>query len=331
MTDVTKLDWTDRDEWYAVPFEEKIDIIKSAVTLPDVVEMFGYDLERGDKIRPPWNAGERTASTHIYEDHFYDYSSGKHGDVFDFMKEVDLADEDGEGQVRTISKMMYDIKERAVNCGKEPGDVEPVVVRKLENLADQMPSGPVPFCAGVDVRPFGLMQDGAGTVYVPHEEYVQDPSYESTGILGHRVYGIKLRSMTGAKSAVPGSQFTHRLYSPRGWNAGLHRSMSCVICEGESDSWAMWWQMHDKGIDVFALPSGAAAWKDHWLDDLAPYRNVYLCFDNDRAGKSALDKVSRKVGYEKAHTLKVPGIYNDAREAIQAGWVPRTQVQVGTV
>jgi hypothetical protein len=64
-------------------------------------------------------------------------------------------------------------------------------------------------------------------------------------------------------------------------------------------------------------------WKDAWLEDLAPYDEVLLCFDNDRAGTQALDKVTRKIGFDRAKELRVPQLYNDVREAVKAGWEPK--------
>lgn len=159
---------------------------------------------------------------------------------------------------------------------------------------------------GFDVSRFGIVETD-GDILVPH----RDPE---------GVYGVKIRQAAGGKSSVPGSQFTTRLYDPYGW-APRPPTPVCVITEGESDCWAMDWAL-GPDTDVYGLPSGASCWKDHWLDDLEPYHTVWLCFDNDRAGKQALDKVTRKVGWAKARELRVPDLYTDARAAIEAGWVP---------
>jgi hypothetical protein len=306
---VSAFDWSDDEDWFAVPRDERAAIVKTAVSMPEVAELCGYDVASGDKIRPPWNPTERTPSTHLYEDHFYDYGSGRHGDLFDWIREEDVAQ--GAGEPRSLGAAVSYIRKLALKGGKEPGDVEVVPVRKLENLIGLLPATAATDVAGVDVTPFpGITRDAFGVVYVPHAEYVDGDPF---------VYGIKLRHPNGKKTSVPGSQFTHRLYHPTAWTPP--RSDTVIICEGESDCWAMW-HVAPTDVDVLALPSGAGAWKDHWLEDLEPYRTVHLCFDNDHAGKQALDKVTRKIGWDRAHHLAVPTLYNDVREAVTAGWRP---------
>ena len=85
-----KLDWAENEDWFTMELEERIALVKSAVTMADVAELCGYEVDN-DKIRPPWNEVERTPSTHIYDEHFYDYATGRHGDVFDFLHEVEAA------------------------------------------------------------------------------------------------------------------------------------------------------------------------------------------------------------------------------------------------
>ncbi len=299
-------DFADDEEWDSLSIDEKISVIKSTIEMADLVELCGRDVVR-DKVRPPWNPGERTPSTHLYSDHFYDYGSGKHGDIFDWITEEFIAEG---GAPPPLGNRIWHMRQLALKGGKEPGDVETAPVRKLEDLSLDMPDEPVRSLLGLDVSWFGVTVDEDGTYYVPHRE---------PGL----VYGVKLRFADGRKGSVPGSQFTHRLYHPYGWQF-LHKGSHAVIVEGESDSWAMistgW--TNDRAIDVFALPSGASSWKDAWLKDLEPYGTVLLCFDNDRAGKQALDKVTRKIGFDRAKELRVPQLYNDVREAVEAGWEP---------
>lgn len=309
VLDLTKIDWSDDEEWNALDRVDQIAIIKSAVTVPEVAQLLGYETEN-DKIPSPWNPDERTPSCHLYEDHFYDYGTGNFGDLFDLYKAIQPTRKDG--SENTLGSMIWGVRNKAVKAGREPGDVEPQRPRVVQDLSHTLPITIAHEVAGLQTKMFHTRVDNAGTIHVPHLQGDKDPL----------VYGVKLRQPNGQKTSVPGSTFTYRLYSPTGWMY-LNKSARCIITEGESDSWAMWHKIGDSGIDVFALPSGASAWKDHWLEDLQPYGTVLLCFDNDRAGEQALEKVSRKVGYDRAKTLKVPQLYNDAREALAAGWEPR--------
>lgn len=308
-----RFDFEDDDDWNALELPEQAAILKTTITMTELVELCGRDVQK-DKVRPPWNPTERTPSTHLYEDHFYDYGSGKHGDIFDWIAEEFVADGH---EPPALPRLVWKVRDIALKGGKEPGDVEAQPVRRLENLAFDMPGEPVTELLGLGVSWYGICRDQDGTIYVPHVEPQEPPGAPDL------VYGIKLRHPDGRKSSVPGSQFTHRLYHPYGWRF-LWGNGTAIIVEGESDSWAMIEATADLelGVDVFALPSGASAWKDHWLEDLEPYSEILLCFDNDRAGKQALDKVTRKIGFDRAKALPVPQLYNDVREAVAAGWEP---------
>jgi hypothetical protein len=280
-------DWTEERPTF--------ELVKRTVTLPEVVEMLGLELDSSDKIRPPWRPDERSPSCHIYTDHFYDYGSGTYGDLFDF---VQLIDPDV-----PLSKVLWLIWNRALGSGKEPGDVQAEPVREIVDFTPELSAHPSWSLPVND--PYGRRADGE-TMLVPHRE-------------GKVTYGVKTRGPDG-KRAWPNSMFTHRLYDPWGW-ASLALFDHIVICEGESDCWALEDALPE--ARVLALPSGAGAWKDHWLKDLNGYDEIHLCMDNDRAGKSALDKLISKIGHDRAKPLRVPQLFNDAREALEAGWTPQ--------
>ena len=277
-----------------------IDLVKETVSLTEVAEMLDLDIDNTGKIRPPWNPDERTPSCQLYESDFYDFSTGRWGDFVDLVRAV-YGETEEELPTGKIIRLVWN---KALRSGHEPGDVEAKPVKVLHDFTDELLSHPN---IEPDMGPFGVRLDGI-TQLIPHRDE-------------NGTYGVKTRGPAG-KTAWPGSQFTHRLYDPYGWNPTLPVGGDLVICEGESDSWAMCRALPGD-VRVLALPSGAAAWKDFWMDDIEMFRRVFLCFDNDRAGKQATDKVLRKVGWAKGHTLKVPGLYNDAREAIEAGWAPQ--------
>jgi hypothetical protein len=303
-------DFSDRSEWWALTFVEQVALIQQTTTLPEVAEILGFEVDSRDKIRSPFNDTDDTPSCHLYEDHFYDYSTGRHGDIVDFVLAVDRSD-----PPLSKSKAAEQIFYKALRAGREPGDVERQPPREMVN-----------FCAQFNDPNFYQLQDYLG-ILLPRGAAWQAgtdvlvPHVESLGSNQWNVYGVKVRG-AGGKSAWPGSQFTHRLYSPYTWSC-LRQGPTAIICEGESDCWAMDARVgYHVGVDVFALPSGASAWKDHWLADLEVYGTVYVCMDNDQAGQRARDKLLSKIGHGRALELKVPGLYNDAREAIAAGWDP---------
>lgn len=306
-TDIDR--WEDDELWRELSLGDKIELVRSAVSMTEIAELLGIELDPNDKFRPPWNQTERTPSCQLYDDHFYDFASGRHGDFIDLWRAY-VPDS-------SVPKIVNNVRYKAAFAGCEPGDVEAVPPRVLSEMAHLLPPDPAEYGpGGIDVRPFGVRADGTG-LWIPHAQAGKEPA----------VYGIKRRWFDGRKTSVPGSQFTHRLYSPTGWYGPTMNQNTVVIAEGESDAWALW---HEVGhmATVLALPSGANAWKDHWLEDLEPYDRILLCFDNDKAGQAAYDKVIRKTGYGRTDRLKVPGLYGDAREAIQAGWVPAHSISM---
>lgn len=83
--------------------------------------------------------------------------------------------------------------------------------------------------------------------------------------------------------AIRGSRLSE-LYGT--WRDRGHRRV--IIVEGESDAWTVARRYQDAPVDVFGLPSGAAARpRPAWVSALAG-REVTLCFDADDGGRVAL-------------------------------------------
>jgi len=292
--------------------EHTAELAKSMVTCVDAAELLGYELPSSSKIPSFTNPDERTPSLHVYDGDagWWDFSSGEGGSVIDFVMRATGVE---------YSKALTVIIHRALKAGKEPGDVERQPVRQIVDFTEELakiyrdPAGRsyyesvlrVPLPANAVVGFNADVDEGVYPLLIPH--------CDSEG-----VYGVKVRGADGSKSSWPGSQFTKRLYDPRGWLEMKYLSKVCILAEGETDCWAL----GRFTPFVFALPSGAQSWKDAWLEDLEPFEKVWICMDNDRAGEAARDKLTRKIGFLKAEQLRVPELYNDAREAIAAGWRP---------
>lgn len=286
-----------------------IELVKQTVTVPEVAELLGLEPNSQNKIASFDNPDERTPSLHLYEDHWWDFAAGKGGDVIDLVQAAHPG--------TTVEQAVRQLWTRALKAGKEPGDVEREPVRQVVDFTGTLeyafPVVPVTFEATwearLGVRPPRGCRGSADELWIPHRDL------EGT-------YGVKVRRADGSKDALTGSQFTKRLYDPDGWRPRRFSWAQCIVAEGESDCWAL------SGVfrwtaPVLALPSGAQSWKDSWLTDLEPFEKVWICTDNDRAGEQAREKLTGKIGYLKAEQLRVPPLYNDAREAIAAGWKPQ--------
>lgn len=64
-----------------------------------------------------------------------------------------------------------------------------------------------------------------------------------------------------------------------------------VICEGEFDCLVL----RAYGIPAISSTAGARTFKDEWIDQLVSVRHLYICFDNDEAGKQGADELIEKL------------------------------------
>jgi twinkle protein len=79
-----------------------------------------------------------------------------------------------------------------------------------------------------------------------------------------------------------------------GWQAIPDDAREVVIAEGEIDA-ATWWQM---GWPALAPPRGTGSldWIDVEYPALERFETVYLAFDNDEAGRKAVEKIAPRFG-----------------------------------
>jgi hypothetical protein len=298
---------------------EQVSHIKATISCHDVAEMADLEVV-ADKIRSPWNPDERTPSCHLYSDHFYDFAKGEGGDVIDLAmlvtgkswgSVVNLLAKAGQRLEADPDRVKRSVK-------PEPSDM----AAQFELMRDTDEPGVSYWStafAGVHPEWMDrLFSDGTvgqdvhtGALLVPHRHEGQ-------------IHGIKTRSRTsGQKAAVPGSIFSTGLYST-GYTEG--KEDVAIITEGESDCWALdsyFWRKGGEWPDVYALPGGAALWRDEWLEQLKGYRVVYTAFDNDHAGDAATNKVRRAIGWGRWNQLEVPQLIKDVREALSRGWEPK--------
>ena len=61
--------------------------VKAAVPVREAAEKYGLEVNYGGMVRCPFHE-DRTPSMKLYEDHFYCFGCGKHGDVISLVAEL---------------------------------------------------------------------------------------------------------------------------------------------------------------------------------------------------------------------------------------------------
>lgn len=140
------------------------------------------------------------------------------------------------------------------------------------------------------------------------------PHYGPDGELG----AAKWRTVDRKPIAFDGSRLT-ALYGA--WrDLGRKR---VVLCEGESDTWAVAWLLRDQDVDVLGLPGGVSQRPaDGWVETFAG-RSVTLMFDFDEAGRrGAWSWINALHG--KAHSVLVAAL-PEGEDAVSSG--PETVIE----
>ena len=88
------------------------------------------------------------------------------------------------------------------------------------------------------------------------------------------------------------------------WETLTNLNNSLVICEGELDRLLLL----SKGVSAITSTHGAMTFKDEWTEKVVKGSRVYICFDNDDAGKKGAERVAKMVengGFE-THIITLP-------------------------
>jgi putative DNA primase/helicase len=135
------------------------------------------------------------------------------------------------------------------------------------------------------------LHDLPGGVGIPY--YTDEPANWQ----GHRWVGpVKLRT---ALAAVDGSYWVEglALYAYGGWRIGREERplsdppVGLVVCEGESDCWALW--LH--GFRAIGLP-GANCVDTLLLEHVDEFARVYVVHEPDQAGDRFVAGVTERLG-----------------------------------
>jgi KaiC/GvpD/RAD55 family RecA-like ATPase len=92
---------------------------------------------------------------------------------------------------------------------------------------------------------------------------------------------------------------------------------SCVLFEGESDTITADCYLNvDNAIGVTV---GARGFKEDWIDYLAQFEKIYICYDPDLAGQKGARKIAFRLGIHKCYNVEVP-VKDGVKKTDLNGW-----------
>lgn len=285
-----------------------LESIKERVRVPAALALLGLSPDRNGKIHCPFHTDE-TPSCMIYDDHFYSFCCGKYGDVFDLV--IALAPEistltdavkflNGNLDIEALSKI--EPQKREVKDFRLR--LESMDIGTMDHTLTLMKAkGWHRLFTTQDLRGWGVRASHT-QLLIPHAH-------------GGKVVGVKTRQLTtGEKSAWTGSTFSLAPYMPARY---FGNPVVTIICEGESDTWALLSHYREEPVEVMGLPSGASSWKDEYAGWVGG-REVWLMLDHDEAGDKAAEKIVKTL--PKAQRVTLPE--NDVVDTLIEGWrLPR--------
>jgi twinkle protein len=100
-----------------------------------------------------------------------------------------------------------------------------------------------------------------------------------------------------------------------GWHMIPDNVRAVAICEGEFDAMSL----HQYGMAALSVPFGAGnhAWVEHEYDRLAQFDEIFICFDDDEAGKKGALELVERLGIHRCSLVQLPS--KDANACLQQG------------
>jgi DNA primase len=80
-----------------------------------------------------------------------------------------------------------------------------------------------------------------------------------------------------------------------GWEHVKNRAAQVIICEGEFDRLLL----ESNGFQAVTSTSGAKTFRQGWADEFKSVAEVYICFDNDEAGRIGALRIGRMIPHAK--------------------------------
>tara|TARA_R110000751_G_scaffold858_3_gene2887 strand:- start:605 stop:2248 length:1644 start_codon:yes stop_codon:yes gene_type:complete len=138
------------------------------------------------------------------------------------------------------------------------------------------------------------------------------PYHDAQGVhLGNKVRTVANKTFRSEGQMQSCTLFGQKAFGQRG--------KFITVCEGELDAMACYQMFGSKWPSV-SVKSASSAYKDcqKSLDYLNKFDNVVVCFDNDKAGREAADKVAQLFEPNKCKIVKLTH-FKDANDYLKAG------------
>src|SRR2546427_480210 len=84
------------------------------------------------------------------------------------------------------------------------------------------------------------------------------------------------------------------------WQRVLAKPEQIIICEGEFDRLAL----ESRGFAAVTSTGGALTFRPEWAEALREIPTIYICFDNDAAGRAGAERVARLI--PQARLVRLP-------------------------
>src|SRR5437870_5209496 len=84
-----------------------------------------------------------------------------------------------------------------------------------------------------------------------------------------------------------------------GWDSLAAHPSSVIVCEGEYDRLVL----EAQGLSAVTGTAGALVFRENWAQEIAKVTRVYVCFDNDNAGRRGAERVARLIPTARVVTL----------------------------
>lgn len=256
-----------------------------------IAELFGVDIrERGVNallLCPFHNEDSPSFSIHLNEGLWQCFGCGEKGGINKLYRMLGKAITDEVYQNRLISSLNNECVERRDFTSLSRKHISSMSSNQAVNAMHSY----------LKDRPISKDVISAFSIGWSHEKSAISMPY----IDDERVTGIKYRHNGGMKTSETGSYFG--MYGVN----NIRGKASVIICEGESDTHAMWSLMRgDADFGVAGISGGnhdKKAWS-LWAIDMMFAKKIYIALDADDVGDSGYRMAESVLGTEKCVRLR---------------------------